>query len=155
MHWVHLHCKVTEPPSSKSIPNFMPSVLPSYYLCQIAGSQRVNFHWSEPHTIRTALQDCMVAYNRPCGHKIGYEGTNTFQICTRAKAWAQRRREKSLEWRQLKLMHTSAWELQTMICRTDKGRLLTDGTVTVVQVRAMHNDTHKCQRFSSWLHCEV
>ena len=40
-------------------------------------------------------------------------------------------------------------------------RLLTDGTVksrTVVAFasgKSMHNDTHKRQRFSSWLYCEV
>ena len=46
---------------------------------------------------------------------------------------------------------------------TDKGRLLTDGTVLLnhtqqlssLQVRAMHNDIHKHQRFSSSLHCDV
>ena len=58
-----------------------------------------------------------------------------------------RARERSLEQRSLKLMH--AWELWTM---TNMGRLLTDGTVkscTVVEFRAMRNDTHKRQRFSS------
>ena len=37
---------------------------------------------------------------------------------------------------------------------TEKGRVLTDGTVkshTVVEVKTIYNDTHKHQRFSSWL----
>ena len=61
------------------------------------------------------------------------EWIHTFQVCTHVKARAQRRHEKmmNLEQRRLKLTH--AWQLRTM---TDKGRLLTGGTVkshTVVE----------------------
>ena len=68
-----------------------------------------------------------------CGHIhvsefILYEW---IRICIRAKVRAQCRRERSLDQRQLKLMH--AWQLRAM---TEKGRLLTDGSVKPCTVRS-------------------
>ena len=56
--------------------------------------------------LRTGEGDCLV--------------TVEFRLPARAQRWC----ERSLEQRRLKLMH--AWQLRTV---TDKGRLLTDGTV--------------------------
>ena len=95
---------------------------------------------SDPHTSMTALLDACVCLRVAIYRK--FKLSERFHICTRAKT-------------NLCLVNYSTpmkvW-LRTM---TDKGRLLTDSTVkshTVVallQARAMHNDTHERQKFSS------
>ena len=96
--------------------------------------------WGEPAMQNACVCLCVAIY-------WNLNWVNWFQICTHAKT-------NSCSVNSM-LMKVRLWTM------TDKGRLLTDGTVksrTVVAFapgKGHANDTHKCQRFSSWLYCEV
>ena len=104
---------------------------------------------SEPHTSVTALLDACV-----CMYVCLWPYTENLNERTDFK-FAHVLKQIHVRWTNSTPMKA---RLRTM---TDKGRLLTDGTVksrTVVAFasgKSMHNDTHKRQRFSSWLYCEV
>ena len=106
--------------------------------------------WASPTLVdcnakRVCMYVCMYVCAWPYTDNLNW--ANGFQICSRAKTSSC-------------AMNSTPMKVQLRTL-TDKGRLLTDGTVKTCTVVAFAsgkghtNDSHKRQRFSSWLHCEV
>ena len=104
-----------------------------------------------------------VQYTRPYTENLNwtnrYEGARTFQICTPAKALMFWMKVDTMD---LSLSNSMTMNLLSATADHDRQgqaahrryRKITH-ELSSLQVRAMHNNTHKFRRFNSWLHCEV